>query len=588
MAAKCGKLATLHEMFAGIDYETYYDKNCSITNGLGNYLNHDLFDAYMVSIYCSDNFAWVGHPKDAPWEKLDGVVALSHNRGFDQPVHEQLIKEGIIPQTNFSEWHCTADMAAYSGYPRSLKESLKHSLGVVMSKEIRDNMKGRQFSELGHDEKVDLAKYALFDAKGCACLWEKESDAWPEWERELSQETTRMCWEGIPVDKETMEVAINTLSRVIFDAIDILPWTAEQAGALSPKEWSAFCRSQGKEPPKSMAKDDPEVIEWIKANPKEGEVLQATHKLRGANSLLKKFSTMVQRVDNGRLAYGLKYFGAHTGRDSGDSGFNVQNMPRGGMYGADLRSCIRAGAGKTLLVSDLAQIEARCAAWLAGESDMLELARQRMDWYEAPARAFNMYTGTGALKTQNPTLRHTMKQMSLGCQFAMSGNKFASITGVEYDDAVSMVRTFRSKMPKLVRLWGNLERDMRKSAGGIYEIGLPSGRTMKYRNVELEKGLSAEIPRGGKMQRLRFWKGTLIENATQAFARDVFMDRVIALRKAGHKVVLRVHDEVVIEADKDNAKEAAEDIRRIMSEPPEWCASLPLGADVEQMERYTK
>ena len=66
------------------------------------------------------------------------------------------------------------------------------------------------------------------------------------------------------------------------------------------------------------------------------------------------------------------------------------------------------------------------------------------------------------------------------------------------------------------------------------------------------------------------------------------MDRVIALRKAGHKVVLRVHDEVVIEADKDNAKEAAEDIRRIMSEPPEWCASLPLGADVEQMERYTK
>jgi DNA polymerase len=80
----------------------------------------------------------------------------------------------------------------------------------------------------------------------------------------------------------------------------------------------------------------------------------------------------------------------------------------------------------------------------------------------------------------------------------------------------------------------------------------------------------------------------LIENATQAFARDVFMDRVLALRKAGHKVILRVHDEVVIEADIDNAEEAAEDINRIMSESPEWCSSLPLGTDVEQMERYTK
>ena len=90
------------------------------------------------------------------------------------------------------------------------------------------------------------------------------------------------------------------------------------------------------------------------------------------------------------------------------------------------------------------------------------------------------------------------------------------------------------------------------------------------------------------MQRLRFWKGTLIENATQAFARDVFMDRVLALRRAGHKVVLRVHDEVVIEADLDNVKDAMGDIQNIMNKPPEWCLSLPLDADVEQMERYTK
>ena len=66
------------------------------------------------------------------------------------------------------------------------------------------------------------------------------------------------------------------------------------------------------------------------------------------------------------------------------------------------------------------------------------------------------------------------------------------------------------------------------------------------------------------------------------------MDRVLALRKAGHNVILRVHDEVVVETDLSDAKDAAEDIQRIMSEPPEWCKSLPLGADVEQMEKYAK
>ena len=89
-------------MYAGIDYETYYDKDCSITHGLQNYLKHENFDAYMVSIYCEDNFAWVGHPKDAPWGRLEGVIALSHNRGFDQPVHEHLIRTGVMPPTHFA------------------------------------------------------------------------------------------------------------------------------------------------------------------------------------------------------------------------------------------------------------------------------------------------------------------------------------------------------------------------------------------------------------------------------------------------------------------------------------------------------
>jgi DNA polymerase len=476
--------------------------------------------------------------------------------------------------------------------PRSLDNAAAASLGIKMDKGIRSGMKGKQFDSLDREERKALAEYALLDAKASYQLWKKHGHLWPEWERQLSQETTRMCWEGLPVDADAMDKSITNLENSLCKALEILPWTEVQVGALSPKEWAAWCRGRGKEPPPSMAKDNPEVQAWMEENPDEGRVLEATHMLRGANSLLKKFRTMRERVrPDGRLSYGMKYFGAHTGRDSGDAGFNVQNFPRSGMYGADLRGCIRAGAGKILLVSDLAQIEARCVAWLAGEESMLDLARQGLDWYEAMARAFRLYNGESPMKAHAPDLRHTMKQMCLGCQYRMSATRFASMTGVEYDDAVSMVRMFRAKMPKLVKLWGKLERDMRLSAqekDRLYEIELPSGRSMRYRDVQVEGGLSAVIPRTGKLSRIKFWSGMLMENATQAFARDLFMDRVLALREAGHKVVLRVHDEVVIEADQDNHKEAAEDIERIMSSNPEWCETMPMAAECDAMERYTK
>ena len=121
-----------------------------------------------------------------------------------------------------------------------------------------------------------------------------------------------------------------------------------------------------------------------------------------------------------------------------------------------------------------------------------------------------------------------------------------------------------------------------------YEIQIPSGRTLLYRDIQLKHGLSAIIPRTGKLMRNKFWAGTLIENATQGFARDIFMDRVLALKDAGHKVCLRIHDEVIIEADKDNAKDAAADVENIMSTAPEWCDDFPLAAEAKIMEVYTK
>jgi DNA polymerase I-like protein with 3'-5' exonuclease and polymerase domains len=860
-----------------IDFETYYSKDCTINNGLTNYLNHPDFSAYMVSIYSDDNFAWVGHPKDAPWEKLEGHTILAHNRSFDEPIYKKLVADGVIPDTYFKDFHCTADMSSYLGWGRSLAESLKNSHGVMMKKEVRDKMKGRNFNDISREEKKELAEYALYDSKGCLSLWDKGSDDWPLHEREMSRETTRMCERGMPIDEGELEAGIELLQVKIEGAIETIPYAEQQEGALSPKDWNEYCRSEGVLPPPCMSKDDPAVREWMKRHPKQSEVLEATHLLRGANSLLKKLKTMQSRVVDGRFGYSLKYFGAHTGRDSGAGGFNVQNMPRGEMYGVDLRSMIKAPEGKVFLIADLAQIEARCVAYLAGEWGILEKAKGGSDWYEAQARGFGLFNGESPMPQG---LRHTMKQMALGCiaegqlvltdrgeipiesvqitdkvwdgkeyvthegviykgykevityegitatpdhkvhtsegwvsigeaassvarittsglgtapiwtmdssnpyihseerreipslpmrmwyrtgsvlsklkvrkikavpqpsladgeaqisnakirccqakmhksqlfripqlwgsgnrvsfrdsrgygglgsekpwgtsneetsyrsdrqqrtlrgresamgnsftkqgkptslkmgciesksegsgnslgncpdkaiqgvaagemvgtstqahvydilnagprrrftvsgklvancQYGMGASKFASITGVDFERSQSMVRLFRAKMPKLVNLWKKLERDMRSSVGDDYSIVLPSGRELNYKNILVKNGLSAEVIHYGKKTRRRFWSGILIENATQAFARDVFMDRVLAISNAGYDIILRVHDEVVIEVDKSSSPQAAADIQQILTTSPLWCRDLPLGTDVDIVNHYQK
>ena len=576
-----------------IDFESYYDNDCSITNGLENYVNHPDFDCYMVSIWGDDDFNWVGHPKDAPWELICGHTWISHNRSFDEGLWNLLSHDWVEPGVGPADWHCSADCAAYHGFPRSLKESCKEVFAVDISKGTRDNMKGLQWETMNEDFQKEVARYALDDSQYCYLLWKELSPTWPEWERELSKETTRMCWTGMPINSQKLDDSITHLHNVIAQARDGIPWHDDDRAALSPIEWANWVRSRGKLPPDTMAKDDPDTVDWAEENPEEGKVLELTWTLRGANAMIKKLQSMQRRVrPDGTLPFGMKYFGANlTGRDSGDLGFNVQNMSKGELYGVDMRSLIEARPGNTLLIADLSQIEARVIAWLAGDKELLKLAEEGVDWYEAVGRAMGLYNEEGPLKENDPNLRDTLKALSLGCQFAMGAERFASVAGLPLHEAKRLTQLYRHRNPKVVALWGKLKRGFIESSrepDKEFRLALPSGRSIPYRDVSTRNGTSAMMPRGGRMIRHKVWHGILVENATQALARDVFMDRVLALLKEDLKPILRVHDEVVFEVEESKAEESAKAIQRIMTSPPEWIPSLPLDTEVTKSPFYTK
>ncbi len=129
-----------------IDFESYYDKDISVTTmGAWKYARET--DIYMVAMWFDDGTCFVGEPLEAPWLKCHQRDWIMHNAAFDLTLYEALAERGWVTRVKPRYVFDTADLAAYLGYPRSLKEASKHLLGIEMSKSTRDNMKGMKWTQ---------------------------------------------------------------------------------------------------------------------------------------------------------------------------------------------------------------------------------------------------------------------------------------------------------------------------------------------------------------------------------------------------------------------------------------------------------
>ena len=90
-----------------------------------------------------------------------------------------------------------------------------------------------------------------------------------------------------------------------------------------------------------------------------------------------------------------------------------------------------------------------------------------------------------------------------------------------------------------------------------------------------------------KWQRLKTYGGKLVENVTQAAARDILAGNMPLIEDAGYSIVLTVHDEVITEApDTEDFNDKA--LSALLSTNPEWAPDIPLNAGGFEAYRYRK
>jgi len=463
-----------------------------------------------------------------------------------------------------------------------------------MDKSIRDKLGKITYAEAceqGMKEEVD--RYALEDAQRCYEIFAKYHDKWPALEQAISIQNREDGARGVAVDTDLLKTYINDLQQTRWKAGNLIPWDwDENKTPLSPKALKFQCKKEGIRCPLSLAKDSPDCISWENEFGEKYPWVGAMRDWRRSNIMLKRLLTVQNRLRDGIFPYTIKYFGAHTGRFSGDGGFNMQNMPRGENMGVNLRSLFIPRPGKQMVIADLAQIEARIILWLSGDMASLKEIEHGMSVYEAHAvRTMGWNPDNGNLKAKDPAKYALAKARVLGLGFGCGSAKFQvlakTMCGIDMTapESKATVTDFRNTNPKIVQFWRRLQRDCAWSCGNNYEVELPSGRMMEYYNVASNgNGLSAELVQGGA-RRVKLYGGKLAENVAQATARDVFIEGMTCLKDMGFTQLFHAHDEYVLEVDQDVK---VKEIQNAISVTPEWLKGCPIGAEVSVEQRYTK
>ena len=242
---------------------------------------------------------------------------------------------------------------------------------------------------------------------------------------------------------------------------------------------------------------------------------------------------------------------ASTGRLS-SSDPNLQNIPVRSAEGRRIRQAFVAPEGYKLLAADYSQIELRIMAHLSGDEGLLNAFRNDLDVHTATAaEVFKV-----ELDQVTSEQRRSAKAINFGLIYGMGAQKLAKDIGVDHKTAKAYIETYFARYPG-VRDY--MERTRHQAAEQGY--------------VETLFGRRLYLPaiKSSRPQERAGAERTAINAPMQGTAADIIKKAMVAVDNwltespLDARVILQVHDELVLEVREDQLDEVSERIRQLMS-----------------------
>ena len=436
---------------------------------------------------------------------------------------------------------------------------------------------------------------------------------------------------GVKIDTELVQQAI-ACDLMLSDAMTKKAY--ELTGLENPNSVSqlkSWLDERGIPMDSLGKKDVAQMIGELDKNGVDEEAMDMLKlRLQMAKSSVKKYQAAERCVCPDGRARGLfQFYGAsRTGRYSGRN-IQLQNLPQNhistleqardlvkmgcfdmveSIYGNTpdilsqlIRTMLIAKPGHKFIVADFSAIEARVLAWLAGEECRMEAFKNGEDIYCASA---SQMFGVPVVKHGiNGELRQKGKVAELACGYGGAAGALISMgaldMGLSEEELPDLIDDWRNSNPKIVQFWWDIEKAAIESikdhkdrqvgrigvsfSNNTLWLQLPSGRRLAYIKPKLQPNRFGRLSityeglgQNNKWCRIETYSGKLVENITQATARDLLAEAMWRIEKAGLEIVGHVHDEVILEIPEDGV--TIEDVCQIMNQNPKWADGICLSS----------
>jgi DNA polymerase I-like protein with 3'-5' exonuclease and polymerase domains len=271
----------------------------------------------------------------------------------------------------------------------------------------------------------------------------------------------------------------------------------------------------------------------------------------------------------GRLHADFRQIGAPTGRFSCTNP-NIQQVP----HAVEYRRCFSGHPeGRRLVIADYSQIELRILAEFSGDKGFISAFNSGADLHRVTAaEVFNV-----SIDQVSREQRDFAKRLNFGVVYGIGAQRFSLMTGSTVGEAENILRkyfaTYRGLDTYLHEAANRAVRDRQARTG--------SGRLVRFRYDEQDRQQISMTKRNGKNTPIQGTSADILKRALRLLKDE--------LRDTNAQIVNIIHDEIVVEADADEAEEVARKVERAMvAAGEEYVKTVPVKVETEIADEWVK
>lgn len=560
--------------------------------------------------------------------------------------HQELLSEGFLSPNS---WRCSMVWSAYLGLPLSLEgvgtvlklkdQKLKEGGDFIRyfclpCKPTKVNGgRTRNFPNHAPDKWSAFIDYNKRDVEVELAIKEKlRNYPVPDFVWEEYHQDQVINDRGIGIDVDFVKAAIGIDGESKTKIQEELRKLTRLDNPNSVLQMIGWLREHGVTTDSLDKKAVKELLKTV--DEKTAKVLKLRQ--QAAKSSVSKYQAMMNCVcKDGRARGMFQFYGANrTGRWAGRL-VQLQNLPQnhlpdleearklfktGDLEATELlydtqdtlsqliRTAFIPSKGKKFIVCDFSAIEARVLSHLAGETWRSKVFEQGKDIYCMSAS--QMFGVPVEKHGQNADLRQKGKIAELACGYGGAVGALKSMGAIDMglgeQELQPLVDSWRQANPNIVLFWWDVDKAVKSAvkfqeqtethgiqfttSKGILFITLPSGRKLSYVKPKMGEnqfgGESVTYEGTGaakRWERLESYGSKFVENIVQAISRDILAYSMKQLQE--FKIVGHVHDEVIIECEKD---QSLDQIAMLMRKAPNWMPDINLRADGYECLFYQK